>query len=81
MLIMIQSRCPSTFPSPSRLPELIRDIKPTKLIKRYRVDDAEGFRLEAFDPADTGGLDLDKDNANAMLAQDIERLAWQQERL
>jgi PPK2 family polyphosphate:nucleotide phosphotransferase len=81
MLIMIQSRRPSTFPSPSRPPELIPAIKPTKLIKRYRVDDAEGFRLAAFDPADIGGLDLDKDNANAMLAQDIERLARLQERL
>src|SRR5580704_16907786 len=81
MLIMIQSSRPSTFPSPSRPPELIPAIKPTKLIKRYRVDDAEGFRLAAFDPADTGGLDLDKDNANAMLAQDIERLARLQERL
>ena len=78
---MIQSRRPSTFPNPSRPPELIPAIKPTKLIKRYRVDDAEGFRLAAFDPADTGGLDLDKDNANAMLAQDIERLASLQERL
>jgi hypothetical protein len=81
MLIMIQSRRPSTLPSPSGLPELSRDIKPTKLIKRYRVDDAEGFWLAAFDPADTGGLDLDKGNAKAMLAQDIERLAWLQERL
>jgi len=81
MLIMIQSRRPSAFPNPSRPPELIPAIKPTKLIKRYRVDDAEGFRLAAFDPADTSGLDLDKDNANAMLAQDIERLARLQERL
>jgi len=56
-------------------------MKLAKLIKRYRVDDPEHFKLAAFDPADTGGLDLDKDNAKAMLEQDVERLAKLQERL
>ena len=56
-------------------------MKLAKLIKRYRIDDPEHFRLAAFDPADTGGLDLDKDNAKAMLVQDVERLAKLQERL
>jgi PPK2 family polyphosphate:nucleotide phosphotransferase len=56
-------------------------MKLAKLIKRYRVDDPEHFKLAAFDPADTGGLDLDKDNAKAMLVQDVERLAKLQERL
>ena len=56
-------------------------MKLAKLIKRYRIDDPEHFKLAAFDPADTGGLDLDKDNAKAMLEQDVERLAKLQERL
>jgi PPK2 family polyphosphate:nucleotide phosphotransferase len=56
-------------------------MKLAKLIKRYRIDDPEHFKLAAFDPADTGGLDLDKDNARAMLEQDVERLAKLQERL
>jgi PPK2 family polyphosphate:nucleotide phosphotransferase len=56
-------------------------MKLAKLITRYRIDDPEHFKLAAFDPADTGGLDLDKDNAKAMLVQDVERLAKLQERL
>jgi PPK2 family polyphosphate:nucleotide phosphotransferase len=56
-------------------------VKVDKLIKRFRIDDPDDFKLAKFDPADTGGLDLDKDNANAMLAQDVERLAKLQERL
>jgi hypothetical protein len=45
------------------------------LIERYRIDDADRFQLAAIDPADTGGLDLEKDKCNATLAQDVERLA------
>jgi enamine deaminase RidA (YjgF/YER057c/UK114 family) len=41
-------------------------MTPSKLIKRLRIDDPDHFRLAAFDPADTGGLD--KDDAEAMLA-------------
>ena len=37
------------------------------------------FRLAAFDPADTGGLD--KDDAQAMLADDLKRLGELQQRL
>ena len=55
--------------------------EPAKLIKRLRVDDPDRFRLAAFDPADTCGLDLDKDDAKAMLADDIKRLAELQQRL
>jgi PPK2 family polyphosphate:nucleotide phosphotransferase len=50
-------------------------------IKRFRVDDPAHFRLESFDPADTCGLDLDKDDAKAMLAKDSKRLEDLQERL
>jgi PPK2 family polyphosphate:nucleotide phosphotransferase len=56
-------------------------MKSAKLIKRYRIDDPERFRLDDYDPADTGGLDLDKDGFKAMLAEDIKRLFNLQERL
>jgi PPK2 family polyphosphate:nucleotide phosphotransferase len=56
-------------------------MKIAKILKRYRIDDPERFRLASFDCADTGGLDLDKDDARAMLEQDNERLAELQERL
>lgn len=54
-------------------------MTPSKLIKRLRIDDPDRFRLSVFDPADTGGLD--KDAAEAMLADDIERLTKLQQRL
>ena len=54
-------------------------MTPSKLLKRLRVDDPKGFRLAAFDPADTGGLD--KDDAQAMLADDLKRLGELQQRL
>jgi PPK2 family polyphosphate:nucleotide phosphotransferase len=56
-------------------------VKPVKLIKPFRIDDPDDFKLARFDPADTAGIDLDKHNANAMLAQDVGRLAKLQERL
>jgi PPK2 family polyphosphate:nucleotide phosphotransferase len=56
-------------------------MKSAKLIKRYRIDDPEHFRLDDCDPADTGDLDLDKDDVKARLAEDIQRLAGLQERL
>ena len=36
-------------------------MKLARLIKRFRVDKPEKFRLADFDPADTGGLDIEKD--------------------
>jgi PPK2 family polyphosphate:nucleotide phosphotransferase len=58
-----------------------RRMKLEKLIKRFRIDDPDHFRLTSFDPADTGGLDLDKDEAKAVLAEDLDRLSDLQERL
>ncbi len=52
-----------------------------KLIGRYRIDNPTKFRLADHDPADTGGLDVDKDEAKAILEQDIARLIDLQERL
>jgi PPK2 family polyphosphate:nucleotide phosphotransferase len=56
-------------------------MKSEKLIRRYRIDDPDRFRLASFDPADTGGLDLDKDEAKAALGDDLGRLSELQERL
>jgi len=52
-----------------------------KFIKRYRVKDAEKFRLADFTPDDRGGLGLNKESAQAVLAKDIRRLSDLQERL
>jgi PPK2 family polyphosphate:nucleotide phosphotransferase len=56
-------------------------MKLEKLIKQFRVDDPDHFRLASVDPGDTGDLDLDKDEAKAELAGDLDRLADLQERL
>jgi PPK2 family polyphosphate:nucleotide phosphotransferase len=56
-------------------------MKLEKLIKRFRIDDPDHFRLASVDPSDTGGLDLDKDEAKAVLAEDLNRLSDLQERL
>jgi PPK2 family polyphosphate:nucleotide phosphotransferase len=56
-------------------------MKFEKLIGRFRIDDPDHFRLASVDPADTGGLDLDKDEAKAELAGDLNRLSDLQERL
>ncbi len=56
-------------------------MKIPKEIKRYCIAHGKGFRLANFDPADTGGLDLDKKEAKDILAKDIKRLAELQELL
>jgi len=56
-------------------------MKLAKIIKRFRIDRPEKFRLADFDPADTCGLDIEKDEAKAMLADGVERLAALQEKL
>jgi PPK2 family polyphosphate:nucleotide phosphotransferase len=50
-------------------------------IKRYRIERGKGFHLADVDPADTGGLDIEKDEAKAILAKDIKRLAELQQLL
>ena len=47
----------------------------------YRVAPGKRFRLGRVDPADTGGFDLPKKDAQAMLAEGIEKLADLQTRL
>jgi PPK2 family polyphosphate:nucleotide phosphotransferase len=56
-------------------------MKLEKLAKRFRIDDPDHFRLASIDSSDTGGLDLDKDEAKAVLAGDLDRLSDLQERL
>jgi len=56
-------------------------MKLTKIIKRFRIDKPEKFSLADFDPADTCGLDLEKAEAKAMLADGVDRLADLQEKL
>jgi len=52
-----------------------------KLVKHCRIDKPRHFRLADHDPADTMGVEMDKDEAKTILAQDIKRLAELQERL
>jgi PPK2 family polyphosphate:nucleotide phosphotransferase len=53
----------------------------SKILKRFRIDKPGKFRLSDIDPADTCGLDLDKDDLKEGMAKDIKRLAAQQELL
>jgi PPK2 family polyphosphate:nucleotide phosphotransferase len=52
-----------------------------KLLARYRIEDGRKFRLNEYDPGDTGGHLLDKQDANALLARGVRILSEQQERL
>ena len=54
---------------------------PAKIIERYRVRKGSEFRLADIDPADTCRLDIEKDEAKALLATGVKRLAALQERL
>jgi len=56
-------------------------MKLTKIVKKFRIDKPDEFRLSDYDPADTCGLDINKAEAKAMLAYGVERLSELQERL
>jgi PPK2 family polyphosphate:nucleotide phosphotransferase len=56
-------------------------MKIARHIKRFRIDNPQHFRLADYDPADTMGLDIEKDEAKKILADDIKRLAELQEML
>jgi PPK2 family polyphosphate:nucleotide phosphotransferase len=56
-------------------------MKLTRIIKGFRVDSPDKFRLADYDPADTCGLDIEKAEAKALLADGIERLSALQEKL
>jgi PPK2 family polyphosphate:nucleotide phosphotransferase len=52
-----------------------------RLIDRYRVSSVRPFRLEDWDPADTGGLELGKQEARALLRKGVDELLDLQEKL
>jgi len=52
-----------------------------KFAKKYRVDDPDKFRIDEWDSADTGKLDIEKKEAKDLLAEGVERLSDLQERL
>ena len=56
-------------------------MKIGNIIKHARVDHPKKFRLVDCDPADTLGIDCDKDAAKQLLAGDVERLRDLQRRL
>lgn len=56
-------------------------MEPSDIIKRFCIPQGSRFRLDRIDPADTCGLDVDKDEAKQLLARSTERLAELQERL
>ena len=49
------------------------------LIKPYRITDGRDFRLKQIDPRDTQGLE--KEKAQELLQQGIQRLAAMQDKL
>lgn len=53
---------------------------PAEITKRYRIRDGRRFRL-SIDPSDKGGLDVDKDMGQALLAEGAKRLGELQEKL
>jgi PPK2 family polyphosphate:nucleotide phosphotransferase len=54
-------------------------MKLPKIIKRFRIDKPEKFKLSDFDCNDTCGLDIEKPEAKAMLADGVVRLSKLQE--
>jgi PPK2 family polyphosphate:nucleotide phosphotransferase len=56
-------------------------ILTSDILKRYRVTTGSGFKLDRFDPADCCELDIEKDEAKALLADGVKRLAKLQDRL
>jgi len=53
----------------------------SKLLKTYRIDRPGKFKLSDHDPADHGGLDIEKMEARDLLADGVQQLAEMQEKL
>jgi len=53
----------------------------SKLLKTYRIDRPGKFKLASHDPADHGGLDIEKIEARDLLSDGVQRLAEMQEKL
>jgi PPK2 family polyphosphate:nucleotide phosphotransferase len=56
-------------------------MKIEALARKYRIDNPAKFRLSDFDPGDTAGLAVDKDEAKEMLQDSIRKLAEYQDML
>jgi PPK2 family polyphosphate:nucleotide phosphotransferase len=56
-------------------------MKLERLVKRFRIDKPDEFRLSDHDPAENGGSTFHKKHAETMLAEGIERLSELQQRL
>jgi len=54
---------------------------PDEMVKRFRVTDGDDFKLKRFDPSETYGLEIDKDEAHELLQAGVKRLRDLQERL
>ena len=52
-----------------------------KFAKLYRVDNPDKFRIDEWDPSDTGKLNIDKKEAKDLLAEGVRRLSDLQEKL
>ena len=52
-----------------------------KLLARYRIETGKGFHLKDYDPADTAGIEADKDAAAALLREGVKRLSGLQDML
>ena len=52
-----------------------------KLVQRFRIDRPETFKLSSFDPSDTGGFKIGKDEAKEIVSKHAKHLASLQERL
>lgn len=60
---------------------MIKNKQVRKILDRYRITDGKGFRLADHDPADTAGLDLDKEAARDLLQDGIALLKEAQDML
>ena len=58
---------------------MTKDLK--RIAESYRVAPGKKFRIDRCDPGDTGGLDISKKKANALLAGGVQKLADLQTRL
>jgi PPK2 family polyphosphate:nucleotide phosphotransferase len=56
-------------------------MKLSKILKRFRIDKPDKFRLDHIDPKDCCDLDFTKDESKALIAQSITQLSEHQEKL
>jgi len=57
------------------------DIDIERILARYRVEEAKGFRLKKHDPGETAGLVLNKPEASQLLQFGVDQLSVQQDML